>query len=54
MKGRKRVPQGREATQELPWPRAEERPYKPTFAPGICFHLRDYPIVEGLIEGVRC
>ena len=40
---RKRAPHGREAAQqELPWP----RPYKPTFAPGICFqcggkgHLR--------------
>ena len=45
--GGKRAPQGREAAQqELPRPRPEERPYKPMFAPGICFqcgglgHLR--------------
>eukprot|EP00731_Ephydatia_muelleri_P018538 Em0011g578a len=45
---RKRVPNGREAVQrEVPRPRPEERPYKPSmFAPGICFqcggmgHLR--------------
>ena len=59
--GGKRAPHTREAAQqELPRPRPEERPYKPTFAPGICFqcggmeHLRrdcpplsaEYPLLE--------
>ena len=45
--GRKRAPHGKEAAhQELPRPGPMEWPYKPTFAPGICFqcggmgHLR--------------